>query len=80
MALQLNTEVRQAIARILHERYLTWAEASRRLEVQQTWLGRRLNGHVTLSLSDVELICSRLDIPITDVLPQGGPTCSKSSQ
>lgn len=74
MAQQLNTEVRQAIARILHERYLTQAEAAKRLEVQATWLSRRIgaNANVDLSLSDVELICSRLDIPISDVLCAGG--------
>ena len=65
---QLNDSVRVELRRIVQERFTTFAEASRRLEMTQTWLGRRLNGGTELTLNDVEMICSRLDIPLADVL------------
>jgi len=68
MASKLNDSVRLRLGRIVQDRFTTFAEASRRLEVTQTWLGRRLNGGTELTLNDLELICSRLDIPISDVL------------
>jgi len=68
VALQLNTQVRQAIARRLHDRYVGVSEAADAIETTRTWLGRRLNGTTPMSLNDLELICSRLDIPMDDVL------------
>lgn len=68
MAAKLNDSVRLQLRAILAERYGTWAEASRQLGMTQTWLGRRLNAQTELSLTDVELICSRLDIPLSEVL------------
>ena len=68
MAAKLNDSVRFELRRIVQARFTTYAEASRRLEMTQTWLGRRLNGGTELSLNDVEMICQRLDIPLSDVL------------
>lgn len=73
MASKLNDSVRLELRRILSDRFTTWAEAARRLEQTQTWLGRRLNGTTDLSLNDVELICQRLDVPISDVLKAPAP-------
>lgn len=67
MGLKLNDEVRERIREILFHRHLTYAAAAQALEVQATWLGRRLNGTVDMTLSDVELICERLNIPLADI-------------
>ena len=71
----LSTEVLTRLSRILKSRKLvTYAQAARELELpSETWLRRRLTGVTRLTVDDVELLCGRLDIPITDVLPTGRP-------
>jgi hypothetical protein len=76
MASKLNDSVRLELRRTVQARFTTFAEASRRLEMTQTWLGRRLNGGTELTLNDLELICSRLDIPLSDVLKTEDETAS----
>ena len=57
-------ELRAYLAR----RDLTIDDAADLVGVHPSWLARRLRGSTKLTLEDVELICTRLDIPISDVV------------
>jgi len=66
---QLSVEVRTQIGRILRSRgAVTYGQAATLLEVEETWLRRRLNGETRLTVDDFELICRRLNVKPADVL------------
>lgn len=46
------------------------AELSRRLRVEDSWVGKRLNGRTEISLSDFQKIADALDVDIHDLLPR----------
>ena len=69
MSDKLSAEVRTQLERLLRARHLvTYGQASVALGFQETWLRRRLNGEVKLTLDDAALICSRLNRSLADVL------------
>ena len=58
------TELRAHIARLdLPER-----AAAELIGVDPTWLNRRLHGRGNITLDDIELICSKLHIPVSEVI------------
>lgn len=69
--------VRSRLRAMLGERHLTYTAAAAELGVTTTWLSRRLrpktasHGPTDISLGDLELICDRLDIPLSAILPNG---------
>lgn len=45
------------------------ADLTQKMDVSPGWLYRRLSGEVSLTLEDLELICSALGIPVSALLP-----------
>jgi transcriptional regulator with XRE-family HTH domain len=45
------------------------ADLTQKMDVRPGWLYRRLSGEVSLTLEDLELICSALGIPVSALLP-----------
>lgn len=50
-------------------RRINKAELSRRLNVLEVWVGRRLNGRVPISLDDLQRIADVLDVPAGQLMP-----------
>ena len=50
------------------------SELGRRLGVDDTWVGKRLNGQTDIFLTDLERIASVLNVPASRFLPRGGAT------
>ena len=62
------------VARMIRERLgaeeLTRADLARRLDVHETWVGKRLKGRTEISLSDLDRIAAALGVTIVDLLPR----------
>ena len=57
-------EIRAEMAR----QRITQRDVARRLEVIEAWLSRRLNGHVSLNLDELEQISKALQIPMVELI------------
>lgn len=64
----LNDTAAKAIARQLDTRGLSISQAAELIGESSWWLGRRLRNATELKLDDVELICEKLGIPISQIL------------
>lgn len=60
------SEIRAMMGRLNVNR----AELARRLNVEDSWVGKRLNGRTEISLSDFERIARALRVGIVDLLPR----------
>lgn len=53
----------------LARRDMPKAELARQLEVNETWVGRRMRGKSAITMSDLERIASALGLPLSYFLP-----------
>lgn len=65
----LTAHVASEIRAWMARKRLTRTELARRLEVDDTWVGKRLNGRTEIGLTDLEKIADVLDVEIIDLLP-----------
>jgi transcriptional regulator with XRE-family HTH domain len=49
-------------------RNMTRAELARRLNESEMWVGRRLNGHVPITVNDLARMVTVLDVPAANLL------------
>jgi transcriptional regulator with XRE-family HTH domain len=71
------SEIRAMMGRLNVNR----AELARRLGVEDSWVGKRLNGRTEISLSDFDRIARALNVGIVDLLPRDArqPTLTYAS-
>lgn len=55
----------------LARRQLTDVEAARRMGVEVTWLSRRKKGTRKITLEDLEVLATGLDLPAAFFMPEG---------
>jgi transcriptional regulator with XRE-family HTH domain len=67
-AASLGSTAAAELRAYLARRDLTIDDAAELVGVNPSWLARRLRGTTKLTLEDIELICTRLGIPIGDVV------------
>lgn len=63
-------------------RRISGRQISEKLGWSSAYLSRRLNGHTSFSISDLEALASVLNMPVTRLLPRsedGFITCRKST-
>jgi len=72
------SEIRAMMGRLNVNR----AELARRLGVEDSWVGKRLNGRTEISLSDFDRIARALNVGIVDLLPRDArqPTLTLASE
>jgi len=60
------SEIRATMGRLNVKR----AELARRIGVEDSWVGKRLNGRTEISLTDLDRIATALGVGIVDLLPR----------
>lgn len=60
------SEIRAMMGRLNVNR----AELARRIGVEDSWVGKRLNGRTEISLTDLDRIANALGVGIVDLLPR----------
>jgi transcriptional regulator with XRE-family HTH domain len=50
-------------------RQIPAAELARKLAVNETWVGRRMRGKSAITMSDLELIATALEVPLSYFMP-----------
>jgi transcriptional regulator with XRE-family HTH domain len=64
----LRERVAGNVAQLLEERHLSVRQAARTLGVNRQTLADKLSGHTRFSLDDLELISTRLQVPVAQLL------------
>lgn len=65
----LTAEVASEIRARMGRDNVTRAELARRLKVEDSWVGKRLNGRTEIGLSDLQRIARALNVAVVDLLP-----------
>lgn len=66
----LTAEVASEIRARMGRDNVSRAELARRLKVEDSWVGKRLNGRTEIGLSDLQRIARALGVPVIDLLPR----------
>lgn len=66
----LTSAVASEIRAQLGRQSISRSELARRLDVDDTWVGKRLNGHTEISLTDLERIAAVLRVTVVDLFPR----------
>ena len=64
--LRVAAEIRAQMGRLNVNR----AEVARRLEVENSWVGKRLNGQTEISVTDLYRIAAALQVEVADLIPR----------
>jgi transcriptional regulator with XRE-family HTH domain len=70
----LTAYVAEEILALMGRRRMNKAELARRLGCDETWIGKRLNGRITINLDDLQRIAPILGVEVTALLPKGATT------
>lgn len=71
-AVGLTAYVAAEIRAYLGRHSISKAELARRLNVAETWVGKRLNGRTEITLTDVERVAAAVGVAPSVFLPGGG--------
>ena len=66
----LTAGVASEIRAQLGRQSISRSELARRLDVDDTWVGKRLNGRTEISLTDLERIARVLSVTVVDLFPR----------
>jgi hypothetical protein len=67
---EITADVAAEIRAQMGRQNITRAELARRLKVEDSWVGKRLNGRTEIGIGDLGRIAHALGLKIVDLLPQ----------